>query len=247
MINANCQPIRELLPAFALETLEPEEIRLVQAHLKDCPDCGAALREYQAVSDGLMLAVPPKSPPPRVRARLIASLADHKAPAARPARRAWPAWQFGLGLALAALLMLNVSALFQVQAVQRQQAALAEQSRVSQTALALVSYPEARTFNVTGNQVAGTLVMDSELKTGVLFAWGLAPLDSAHTYQIWLIQPDGSRVSGGLFRAEPGQPFASAIIQPSQPFSDFTGLGVTVEPRGGSASPTGLKVLGVSF
>jgi anti-sigma-K factor RskA len=243
----NCQSIQDLLPAFALEALDPEEIRLVQAHLKGCLDCQAALQEYQAVSDGLLLAMPLKSPPPRVRARLTASLADHKAPAVQPTRRVRPAWQFGLGLALVALLILNLTTMFQLQAMQRQQATLTEQLGVSQTALALVAYPEARTFDVTGDQVAGTLVLDSELKTGVLFAWGLAPLDSAHTYQVWLIQPDGHRVSGGLFRAESGQAFASAVIRPLRPFSDFTGLGVTIEPSNGSPSPTGPKVLGVTF
>jgi anti-sigma-K factor RskA len=142
---------------------------------------------------------------------------------------------------------LNVSTLSQLQTLQRQQGTLTQQLQTSQTALALVAYPEGRTLAVTGQQAAGTLVLNSELKSGVLFAWGLQMLDEAHVYQVWLIQPDGRRVSGGLFRPEPGQPFVSVVIPSARPFSDFTGLGVTVEPSGGSPGPTGPKVLGTSF
>jgi anti-sigma-K factor RskA len=245
-MNANCQPFRDLLPAYALEALDPDEARILETHLKTCPDCRASLEEYRAVSEGLLFALPPKAPPPRVRARLIARLAAAKAPAPS-VRRAWPIWQLAGGLALAVLLVLNVSTLSQLQTLQRQQGTLTKQLQTSQTALALVAYPEGRTLAVTGQQAAGTLVLNSELKSGVLFAWGLQMLDEAHAYQVWLIQPDGRRVSGGLFRPEPGQPFVSVIIPSSRPFSDFTGLGVTVEPSEGSPEPTGPKVLGTSF
>jgi hypothetical protein len=145
------------------------------------------------------------------------------------------------------LLALNVSTLSQLQVLQRQQGTLTKQLQTSQTALALVAYPEGRTLTVTGQQAAGTLVLNSELKSGVLFVWGLQILDGAHAYQVWLIQPDGHRVSGGLFRPEPGQPFVSVVIPSARPFSDFTGLGVTIEPSGGSPGPTGPKVLGTTF
>lgn len=245
-MNPNCQRFHDLLPAYALEALDPDEIRALEAHLKTCHDCQARLEEYRAVGDGLLFALPPKAPPPRVRARLIASLATAQAPA-RPARRTWPIWQLAGGLALAALLIFNVSTMTQLQALQRQQATLAKQLQTSQTALALVAYPEGRSLSVTGQQAAGTLVLNSELQRGVLFAWGLDVLDEAHTYQVWLIQPDGHRISGGLFRPEPGQPFVSVVIPSERPFSDFTGLGVTIEPAGGSPAPTGARVLGTSF
>ena len=246
-MNASCQPFRDLLPAFTLEALDPDEIRAVDAHLKTCPDCRASLEEYRRVSEGLLFVVPPQAPPPRVRAKLIARMAASKKPAAS-GLRIRPIWQLAGGLALAVLLILNISTMVQLQSLQRQQIALTRQLQTSQTALALVAYPEGRTLSVTGQAKAtGTLVLNSELLSGVLFAWGLDPLDEAHTYQVWLIQPDGRRVSGGLFRPEPGQPFVSVVIPSSRPFSDFTGLGVTVEPSGGSPGPTGPRVLGTPF
>ena len=245
-MNPNCQQFQELLPAYALEALDPDETRTLQAHLKTCPDCQGRLEEHRMVSDGLLFALPPKAPPPRVRARLIASLAAAKA-SATPTRRVWPIWQLVSGLALVALVVMNISTMTQLQALQRQQMTLTKQLQTSQTALALVAYPEGRSLSVTGQQAAGTLVLNSELQRGVLFAWGLDVLDEAHTYQVWLIQPDGHRISGGLFRPEPGQPFVSVVIPSERPFSDFTGLGVTIEPAGGSPAPTGARVLGTSF
>jgi len=246
MITASCQPFRDLLPAYALEALDPDEIRAVEAHLRTCLDCRACLEEYRAVSEGLLFALPPVAPPPRVRAHLIAQIAASKKPATS-AWRTWPIWQLAGGLALAVLLVLNISTIAQLEGLQRQQITLTRQLQASQTALALVAYPEGLKLNVTGQGAAGTLILNPELKSGVLFAWGLATLDEAHTYQVWLIQPDGHRVSGGLFRPEPGLPFVSVVIPSSRPFSDFTGLGVTIEPAGGSPAPTGMRVLGTSF
>jgi anti-sigma-K factor RskA len=245
MIDEKCQPFRDLLPAYALQALDPDEAKSVEKHLRICADCQANLEEYQAVSEGLLGAMPKVAPPPRVRARLVAQLGAEK-PQVAPARRARFNWQWVMGLALVVLLALNVSTLFQLNALQHQQAMLTTQLNASQKALALVAYPDSRTYEVSG-KAAGTLVLNDELRSGALFIWGLEPLDPAHTYQIWLIQPDGKRVSGGLFKPETGQPFVSAFIASSKPLSDFVGLGVTVEPSGGSPAPTTPRVVGTSF
>jgi len=248
MTNEECRPFRELLPSYALEALDPDEASLLERHLRICADCRTELEKYQAVSEGFLYAMPHRSPLPRVRARLIASLANEKARTV-PVRRSWRlqgVWQWAMGLALVVLLALNVSTLAQLGALQRQQAAVVAQLDASQKALSLVAYPESRTFAVSG-QGTGTLVLNSELRSGVLFAWGLEPLDASRTYQIWLFQPDGKRVSGGLFRPEPGQSFVSALMTLPQPLSNFVGLGVTIEPSGGSLGPTGPRVLETQF
>jgi len=236
-----------MLPAYALDALDPEEVPMLEAHLDTCPECRAALKQYRAVSDGLLLALPPKSPPPRVRARLIARLASSGAPSARASRPTRPLWQVGFGFALVALLLLNLALVIQVRTLQNQQASLTQQLQANQSALAVVAYPGGRTLSLTGTRAAGTLILNPEMNTAALFAWGLDPLDPAHTYQVWLIQPDGHRLSGGLFRPEPGQPFVSHVIVSPRPFSEFTGLGVTIEPGGGSPAPTGPRVLGTQF
>ena len=243
MADEKCQPFRDLLPAYALQALDPDEFESLEKHLRACAGCRAELEKCQAMSDGLLFAMPKVVPPARVRARLIARLAAEKPHAARHVRFNW---QWVMGLALVALLVLNVSTLVQLDFLQRQQAALTAQLNTSQKALALVAYPDSRTYEVSG-KAAGTLVLNDELHSGALFIWGLEPLDPMHTYQVWLIQPDGKRVSGGLFRPEPGQLLVSAFVSSPRPFSDFVGLGVTVEPSGGSPAPTTPRVIGTTF
>ena len=244
MTNVNCGPFRDLLPCYALGALDPDEARAVEAHVRSCTDCQTALKEYRAVSDGLMYAMPCPPPPPRVRAGLIARLASARPQAA--GRRTMPWWQWAVGLALFVLVTLNVSTLYQLNALQRQQTALTGELYDHQRALSVLAYPQSRTFTVSG-EGTGALVLNSDLHAGALFAWGLDSLDATHTYQIWLIQPDGKRVSGGLFRPEPGKRFATAYISLSRPLSDFVGMGVTVEPSGGSPGPTTPRVIGTTF
>jgi anti-sigma-K factor RskA len=247
MMNEKCQPFRELLPCYAIEALEPDQVRSLEQHLHTCANCRAELEQYRAIGDGLLYAIPCQSPPPRVRAGLIARLAADRPQAAPRTGLRWQhVWQWAIGLALAVLLAFNVSTLAQFSTLQRHQSELEQDLYVSQKAISLVAYPDSRTFALSG-QATGTLVVNDQLRSGALFVWGLAPLDEAHTYQVWLVQKDGTRVSGGLFKPDVGQQFASALVTWPQALADFVGLGVTVEPRGGSPGPTTPRVFGATF
>jgi anti-sigma-K factor RskA len=57
-----------------------------------------------------------------------------------------------------------------------------------------------------------------------------------------LIQ-DGERTSGGVFSVKQGG-YAAKVIYAPLPLADYSSFGVTIEPAGGSPSPTGDKVLG---
>lgn len=246
VMSDKCQPFRELLPCYALEALEPDESRRLEKHLRTCVECRAELEKYRTIGEGLLYALPCPPPPARVRAGLIARLAAAK-PQAGLSRV--PRWQrigqWVMGLALVALVALNISTVAQLNTMRQQQAALASQLTISQKAMSLVTYHESHTYELSG--AAGTVVLNDELHSGALFVWGLAPLDAAHTYQVWLVQKDGQRVSGGLFKPEPGQPFVSALVSIPQPLANFTALGVTVEPVGGSPGPTTPRVFGATF
>lgn len=47
-----------MLPAAALEILEPAELELVVAHLRDCQECATLLQEYREVTAALALQLP---------------------------------------------------------------------------------------------------------------------------------------------------------------------------------------------
>lgn len=244
MAHNQCAPFRENIPAYALGALDADEAAVLEAHLQTCDSCPAELAAYRATSDTLLTAIPPQRPPAALRQRLQARL-----PGAQQARRQpfWSFGQFALGLAIVVLVALNIYSLLQIQALQRQQALFAQQIHTGQAAVAMLAYPDTKTLPINGTDVAGTLLLDKEHNAAMLVIWNLPPIAENQTYQIWLIDPNGERTSGGLFRPEAGQPFTSKSVYSHQSISNFTGLGVTVEPAGGSIQPTGSRIFKVDF
>jgi len=147
------------------------------------------------------------------------------------------------------LVGLNLFSIYQVRDLQKKQISISNQLSTEQSALALLAYPSTETLAVNPDvqELVGSLLVDRDKKTAVLFLWNLPKLDNGKTYQVWLIDPDGNRSNGGLFTPEAGQTYTMAYIQSSIPVGDFAGIGVTIERSGGSPQPTGPRVLSVGL
>jgi anti-sigma-K factor RskA len=91
------------------------------------------------------------------------------------------------------------------------------------------------------------MLVDKQRAVGVLFVWNLPKLETGQNYQAWLINAQGDRISGGIFIPEENQLYTTVVITSPKPLGEFSGLGVTVEPSGGSPAPTGPRVLKVDF
>ncbi len=233
------------IPAYALGALDAEEAAALESHLRTCASCRDELAGYRLVSDSLLTALPPKPPSAALRKRL-----QNRLPGAQKQSRPRLVWDFSrlsLGLGFAVLLLLNIFSLVQLRGIQTQQAGLLHRVENAQVALAMLSYPGVQTLPVSGEAVSGTLLLDADRNTAVLVAWNLPELPAGQTYQVWLVEPGGGRVSAGLFRPEIGQPYTTEAIASSQTLSNFVGIGVTIEPAGGSDHPTGERVLKVDF
>jgi anti-sigma-K factor RskA len=244
MIEDHNTLYRENLAAYALGTLDTEETRQLEEHLESCAICQTRLAEFIVVSEGLLSALPPKSPNPRLKKRLKASLLKKRKPS-----RLFPRFSFGqvaTAAILAILLGLNLFSALQIGGLQREQAELAQRMYTEQSAIAMLAYPGTQTISVTEG-VAGSLLMNPESNTAILFTWGLPELPEDQTYQIWLIDAQGNRISGGQFTPYPEQSYTAIRVLASSPLTEFIGLGVTIEPRGGSPGPTGPNVLKVNF
>jgi anti-sigma factor RsiW len=112
--------------------------------------------------------------------------------------------------------------------------------------LAALADPAALRFVAAGTdkrpQASGQVIASPGTGTGVAVLRGLADLPESQTYQLWLIGGDKPASAGTfrvdatgngtlLFRADPGL------------VNDADAVGVSVEPAGGSAQPTGDIVL----
>src|SRR5438093_11090523 len=82
----SCSAIAELTSAYHLGALEPDEAAEIEQHLDLCPPCRQLADGDRAVTDALALAVPQHTPPPRLRAGLMAAVRGERPPPS--ARRA---------------------------------------------------------------------------------------------------------------------------------------------------------------
>jgi hypothetical protein len=84
--------VRELLGAYVLEMLEPDQRTAVSAHLDGCAECRAELDFVAPAAELLPLATPDRvseypAPPPELGERILAGVRAERAPSVR-ARRA---------------------------------------------------------------------------------------------------------------------------------------------------------------
>ncbi len=249
MIANHDRLYRENLSAYALGALDGNETRMLEEHLEDCLVCQAELADYTAVSNGLLSALPPQEPHPGLRKRLEAHL-----PKDRKISDAGSFWslprisfgQVGIAVAFVFLLGLNLYSAQQMRRLQGQQAELTQHIYAERSAIAMLAYPGTQKISINEG-VAGSLLLNAETNTAVLFTWDLPELPPDQIYQIWLIDAGGNRVSGGLFETFPENEYTTIQVDATSPLDDFVGLGVTIEPWGGSLGPTGPNVLKVTF
>lgn len=238
-------PFRENLPAYALGALDAQDAAALEAHLQTCAACREELAAYRATSDNLLMSLPPQNPSAALRRRLQGHL-----PGAQKAVRSRPNWSLSrvaVGMAIVLLLALNVFSISQVRALQRQQTLLMNQIQNGQAALAMLSYPHTQSFPINATGVTGSLLLDREYNNAVLILRGLPAISGDQTYQVWLISANEERTSAGLLRPQSDLPFISEPIYSTQDLANFVGMGMTIEPAGGSDRPTGMQIFRVDF
>jgi anti-sigma-K factor RskA len=233
-----------LLIAYALDTLDPEEAAQVDQLLAARPELRATVAELRATLDKLPYALPEPAPPADLRARTLARATRQGTPAAGRNIHWWRRLTFAFG-GLAGALAVAVALLAgQVGEAQRELG-------LARTALGqLAAEREQLVRVVSGYQVVGELAgsggRGAVLRTpggDVVVAAQLAPLPAGRVYQLWLIDGEGAPVSGGTFTVDADgygliTVAAGADTRAAQVFA------VTAEPGpDGSPGPTSDPIL----
>ncbi|MFD8971051.1 anti-sigma factor domain-containing protein [Streptomyces sp. NPDC059593] len=242
-----------LTGAYALDALDPEERAAVRLHLAGCPSCAREVEEFAGTVARLGLAVA-VSPTASLRAGVMERIATvrqvpppapgaARLPEAAPGSRGprWPRW--ALAACLAGAVGLGGVAGWQYQRAgeARQET---ERARAANDGVAeVLAAPDARiSTSRLGGGAVGTVVVSASLDRAVFAASGMAPPPAGKVYQLWY-DDDGTMRSAGLMN--PGATAEATLLD--GPVDGAAGMGVTVEPAGGSPRPTSDPVAVLAF
>ncbi|MFE7741057.1 anti-sigma factor domain-containing protein [Nocardia sp. NPDC057455] len=223
----------------ALDAVADIERRHIDARLAAAdPDVRRAFSDtVWQVRDvmGRLAVLDESAPPPELERRILAALPDdpggrrsiRRISTRRPLRWAVP-------IAAAASLLIGGGVLTAQFTGSPSDPAAADQVQVS---------PGVRTLN--GSFAGGgALVVEAlpELGRAVVVFDRVAPPPSGQVYQMWLVGSDGQARSAGVLRDLPSadRPFVTG-------FRSGDLLAVSVEPDGGSATPSGDPIVGVTL
>lgn len=242
----------DLLPAYALGSLDDDELVRVAGHLARCAQCRSELTAYENTVDQLALAGPLQTPPADLKTKIMQrveqSTVNPPVRVPRPVQTPQPprrsfgallremlAQPTGIVFAFAALLLMVILAGSSFVLWQRVNDL---QARVPADTMQVVHL--AGTNNAPGTR--GYMMVFKNENYGTLVVEDAPMLQTGYQYQLWLIK-DGKRTSGGVFSVD-GQGYGTLQVSANSPLNSYSSFGVTIEPAGGSPGPTGKKVLG---
>lgn len=251
MTNAD---VHALSGAYALDALEPAEAAAFEEHLESCATCREEVRSLREAAGALALDAD-EAPPASLRSSVLAGISQVRPlpPVGEPAVEAEPEqpvdevaaararrgrmrspWLVGAAAALA--LVAGGAVVRSVQLSNQLESVSAQAAEVT----AVLTAPDATTTTAsitTGGRAA--VVSSASLGTSVLVTDGLAPAPAGRTYQIWYLTESGADSAGFVPAGE-----QSAVVLQGD-LGAATGVGVTVEPAGGSSDPTTTPILAV--
>ena len=202
--------IHDLSAAYALDALSAEERQEFEQHLAHCEECRETVAAFHDTAASLAHGVEAQQPPPELRARLLEQARGERGNIV-PFRPRWTVRATSTVAAVAAV------------------AAIAFGIWAATLHNQLGDRPEA--FRLEGAN--GQLVVTPE-GDAALIVDDLAPAPTGKTYEAWVIEgetpePAGTFAGGGTQTA-----FALTRTVP-----EGATVAVTIEPEGGSESPTG--------
>jgi len=256
---------QDLLTAYALDAIDPGDGQALAEHLVTCEECRDELIALRQAGSLLAHASPAAAPGDHVRAQILNKVRDEAA-RSQPAQvvqmpqrppTVWPKLlRIAAAIAFIALLagvvmlwrrdarlraeMRELSRQVEAQQIelQRNRDLMARQKEV----LALLNSDAATRIQLMGSPTApnarATLMFDKKTGRAVLLTEGLPMTSADKAYEVWFIPKGHSPMPGKMFTVDPS---GHAMITDQMPSEAMNGavIAITVEPKNGSATPTG--------
>jgi anti-sigma-K factor RskA len=220
--------VADLLALEAVGALEPSERDGMERHLSTCAACRHTADEYAELASLLPAALELVPPPARLRRNLMAEVY-----AEATASPTVPWWRRLIDAIPASRTLTVVGAAAVIAAI-----AFGIWGATSRTNL---QPPVTVSYTVSGTTATGTLDVPAGGTPAVLMVNGLQPLPSTKTYEVWLIPPQGSPKGVAFLSPSPAVGGWVAVVPGS--LAGYKSLAATVEPAGGSPTPSNTEVL----
>jgi anti-sigma-K factor RskA len=235
--------VHALTGAYVLDAVSDLERVAFERHISECDACEQEVRELRGTAARLGQAAAAE-PPVWLKSQVMAKIAEvRQVPrdaaslaADRPDRGRWA---LRMSVAAAAVLLVVAGALGVL--LVQQQADLDESRDYANSVSSVLSADDAKLATVKGRQGGTAIILSSRSAgKGLVFTNDMPAPPGDKVYQAWLIGPDGVATSAGLMPKEPASRLSLAI-------GSAKGFGVTVEPPGGSQTPTKPLVMEAEF
>lgn len=249
----------ELIEGFVFGTLSEEETAQVEIHLDSgCAECLARMREVGEVSVNLATALPPSEVPSALKEKTLARAFTGQRTSEPPSAEQHPAGSIlklvafsGIAASLA-LLFWGLSlkdelqtANNELQNVQQSVVRLQQDSAVYADAVELLGRPCTRLLDMKGiepnpNAFANVMV-HPEVDYAVAYVYRMPQPPEDMEYQLWVTREGVTRSVGVFSVNSSGE--AVLKLESMENAVTIDSFLVTVEPRGGVQSPSGMSYL----
>jgi anti-sigma factor RsiW len=254
----NCDQFRELIEAYALGALDPEERSALEAHLATgCPDCTKAVEEARWLVCQLAYTAPEAAPSDMLKGRLMQTVRDEAQlqakPRVLPAKSGIPFW---LVAGVAALLVFSAYSAWTARHLQneireaneRAAALTIERGKIEQQLgdakreATIMMDPTSHKIALWGEHAhPETLEAKWHSQLGVCIIGDKVPMPSAnHVLQVWFIpKKEGAKpMPSAMVRPDANGKIMIYVSAPPESMDDTKAIAITEEPAGGSGWPT---------
>ncbi|MER7719765.1 anti-sigma factor [Streptomyces flaveolus] len=242
--------LHALTGAYAVHALGSDERAAFERHLAACDDCAQEVAEFTATAGRLALASTVRTRPAMreqvlKRVTTVRQMPPSAAPAERVrrgVRRGQGSARWALAACVAAAAAFGGTAVWQYQRAQDAQHEAAQTQRHVEDLAGVLAAPDAKSRSAHLAGGTGTLVVSAGRDRAVFMASNLAAPPRGKVYQLWFA--DGTKMrSAGLLKADD----SSQAVLMQGAVDGASGVGITVEPAGGSQQPTStpLALIGV--
>ncbi|WP_324783291.1 anti-sigma factor [Streptomyces sp. H51] len=237
--------LHALTGAYAVHALPGDERAAFERHLAECDACAQEVAEFTATAGRLALAATvPTRPAMReqvlTRITTVRQVSPAVASLERVRRGARPGrgpirWALAAGVAAATVF--GGTAVWQYERAQDARHEAAQARRAVGDLTSVLTAPDAKSRSARLAGGTGTLVVSAERDRAVFMASDMNEPPRGKVYQLWF-SDGGEMRSAGLM--DPGRGSQAVLMRGA--VDGASGVGITVEPAGGSKQPTSAPV-----